>query len=73
LSVTSTTAVAKQLDKLVRKIAGDSEDAIVLERARAVAQADLELARVRRAKIALIERGSIRRGSPRRQRFELAI
>ena len=38
LSITSTAAFAKQLDKLVRKIAGDSEDAIVLERARAVAQ-----------------------------------
>ena len=58
LSITSTAAFAKQLDKLVRKIAGDSEDSIVLERARAVAQADLELARVRRAKVALIERAS---------------
>jgi hypothetical protein len=58
LSVTPTTAVAKQLDKLVRKIAGDSEDALVLERARAIAQAELDLARVRRAKVALIERAS---------------
>jgi len=58
LSITSTAAYAKQLDKLVREIAGDTEDAIVLERARAVAQAELELARVRRAKVALIERAS---------------
>ena len=29
LSITSTAAFAKQLDTLVRKIAGDSEDAIV--------------------------------------------
>jgi hypothetical protein len=58
LSVTSTAAYAKQLDKLARKIAGDTEDAITLERARAVAQADLELACVRRAKLALIERAS---------------
>ena len=58
LSVISTTAVAKQLDKLVRKIAGDSKDAMVLERARAIAQAELDLARVRRAKVALIERAS---------------
>jgi hypothetical protein len=29
LSVTSTTAVAKQVDKLVRKIAGNGEDAMV--------------------------------------------
>ena len=58
LNITSTAAVAKQLDKLARKIAGDSQDAIVLERARAIAQAELELARVRRAKVALIERAS---------------
>ena len=42
----------------MHKIAGDTEDEIVLERARAVAQAELELARVRRAKVALIERAS---------------
>jgi len=58
LSITSTAAFAKHLDRLVRKIAGDSEEAIVLERARAVAQAELELARVRRTKVALIERAS---------------
>jgi hypothetical protein len=58
LSITSTAAFAKQLDKLVRKIAGNTEDAIVLERARTIAQAELDLARVRRAKVALIERTS---------------
>jgi DNA-binding LacI/PurR family transcriptional regulator len=58
LSITSTAASAKQLDNLVRKIAGDTKDAIILERARAVAQAELDLARVRQAKIALIERAS---------------
>jgi hypothetical protein len=58
LSISSTAEFAKQLDKLVHKIAGDTEDAIVLERARAVAQSELELARVRRAKVALIERAS---------------
>jgi hypothetical protein len=57
LNITSA-AFAKQLDKLVREIAGDSKDAIVLERARAIAQAELDLARVRRAKVALIERPS---------------
>ena len=57
LNITSA-AFAKQLDKLVREIAGDSKDAIVLERARAIAQAELDLARVRRAKVALIERAS---------------
>ena len=58
LSITSTAAYAKQLETLVREIAGDSKDAIVLERARAIAQAELDLARVRRAKVALIERAS---------------
>src|SRR5262245_23142736 len=58
LNIISTAAFAKQLDKLVREIAGDSEDTIVLERARAIAQAELDLARVRRAKVALIERAS---------------
>ena len=58
LSITSTAAFAKELDSLVREIAGDTEDPITLEHARAVAQADLELARVRRAKVALIERAS---------------
>src|SRR5262249_34770348 len=58
LSITSTAAYAKQLAKLAREIAGDSKDAIVLERARTIAQAELDLARVRRAKVALIERAS---------------
>ena len=66
LSINSTAEYAKQLDKLVREIAGDSEDAIVLERARAIAQAELELARVRRAKLSarLRSENSIHRGSP---------
>src|SRR6266540_2399989 len=55
-SITSTAAYAKQLDKLVREIAGDTKDAILLERARAIAQAELELARVRRVKVVFIER-----------------
>src|SRR5262249_40176888 len=58
LSITSTAAVSKQLDKLVRKIAGNTDDAIVLERARAIEEAELELARGRRAKVALIQRAS---------------
>jgi len=41
---------------LRRTVNGDSEDAIMLEPARAIAQAELDLARVRRAKVALIER-----------------
>jgi hypothetical protein len=56
LNITSTAAFAEQLDKLVRKIAGNTDDAITLERAREIAQAELDLARVRRAKVALIQR-----------------
>src|SRR5262245_36080473 len=56
LSITSTATFAKQLDRLGREIAGDSKEPIVLECARAVAQAELELVRVRRAKVAVIER-----------------
>jgi hypothetical protein len=56
--ITSTAALAKLLDKLARKIAGDTKDPILLERARAVAQAQFDLARVRQAKAALIERAS---------------
>jgi hypothetical protein len=44
LNITSTAVFAKQLDKLVREIAGDTEDAMLLERARAIAQAELDLA-----------------------------
>ena len=58
LSITSSAASAKQLEKLVRKIAGNTENPILLERAHALAQAELDLARVRRAKVALIERAS---------------
>jgi hypothetical protein len=55
LSLTSTAAIAKRLDKLARKIAGGSKNEIVLEHARAAAQAELDLARVRQIKIALIK------------------
>ena len=58
LSIVSTSEYAKQLETLARKIAGDIKDAVKLERARTIAQAELELARVRRAKVALIERAS---------------
>jgi len=56
LSITSSAAFVKQLDSLARKIAGRSKDAVQIEHARAAAQAELDLARVRRAKVALIER-----------------
>jgi hypothetical protein len=56
LSVTSSAAFAKQLHTLARKIAGRTKDAVQIEHARSAAQAELVLARVRRAKVALIER-----------------
>lgn len=56
LSLTSSAAFAKRLDELARKIAGDSKSEIILEYARAAAQAELDLARVRQVKVALIER-----------------
>jgi hypothetical protein len=56
LSITLNPAFAQQLEKLARKIAGATDDARVVESARVVAQAELELARVRRAKVALIAR-----------------
>lgn len=54
LSLTSA-AFAKCVDRLARKIAGDSKSEIILEHARAAAQATLDLARVRQVKMALIE------------------
>jgi hypothetical protein len=56
LSITLNPAFAQQLEKLARKIAGATDDARVVESARVVAQAELELARVRRAKVELIAR-----------------
>jgi hypothetical protein len=58
LSLTSSAAIAKRLDALARKIAGNSKDEITLEHARTAAQAELDLARVRQVKVALIERAS---------------
>jgi hypothetical protein len=56
LSISSIATCAPEVERLARKIAGDAEHEIILERARAIAEAELDLARVRRAKIALIER-----------------
>jgi hypothetical protein len=55
-SISSSAGSAKQLNKLARKIAGRAEEPILLEHARAAAQAELDLARVRRVKVALIGR-----------------
>jgi hypothetical protein len=58
VSLTSSAVFAKRLDELARKIAGDSKNEIIFQHARAAAQAELDLARVRQVKIALIERVS---------------
>ncbi|MGE9009925.1 hypothetical protein ACO2JO_15180 [Leptospira interrogans] len=47
-----------QVEKLAHRLAGNNQSAIVHKFARVVAEADLELARVRRVKAALIERAS---------------
>jgi hypothetical protein len=52
----SSAAVLAKREKLARRIAGNCQATIVLEFARAAAEADLKLADVRRVKIALIQR-----------------
>ena len=56
LSLTSSAAIAKRLDVLARKIACNIKNEIILEHARAAAHAELDLARIRQVKVALIER-----------------
>jgi len=46
----------KDIEALARKIAGNSTDVVVLECARTFAQAELDLARIRRLKVALVSR-----------------
>ena len=58
LSLTSSAAIAKRLDALARKLAGNSKNENILEHSRTAAQAELDLARVRQVKVALIERAS---------------
>jgi hypothetical protein len=46
----------REVETLARQIAGDTADQLTIEHARDAAAAELELARVRRVKVALIER-----------------
>jgi hypothetical protein len=46
----------KYIERLTRKIAGASTDIVTLEYARTLAQAEFDLAQIRRAKVALISR-----------------
>jgi hypothetical protein len=52
----SNAAFDREVATLARQFAGDTEDKLTIERARDAAEAELELARVRRFKVALIER-----------------
>src|SRR4051812_36304213 len=54
----SSSALAEQVEKLAREIAGSVEDPILLRYARDAAYAEIDLAGVRRIKVALIERVS---------------
>jgi hypothetical protein len=47
---------AEQVEKLAREIAGAGADAIILEQARSIAQAQLDLTQIRRMRISLIQR-----------------
>jgi hypothetical protein len=50
--------LAPQLETRAHKIAGNSDDALTLEAAREIVQAELDLAQVRRAKVALDRAGT---------------
>src|SRR3954453_8612384 len=54
----SSATLAEQVEKLAREIAGSTDDAILLQYARDAAYAEIDLARVRRIKGALIQRVS---------------
>jgi len=58
----SSPELTRQLDERARQIASDTNDEYDLEAARTVAEAELELARVRRIKVGLIERVSVMGG-----------
>jgi hypothetical protein len=47
---------AKRVEKLARRIAGNSANFVILEHARSAAEAEFGLARVRQVKVALIQR-----------------
>jgi hypothetical protein len=54
--VTVNATRVKQIERLARKIAGAAPDIVALEWARAIAQAEFDLAQIRRVKVALISR-----------------
>lgn len=58
VSLNSSAAFAKQIEKLAWKIVGNTDNKIVVEYARDAAQAAIDLARIRRVRVAFIERAS---------------
>lgn len=54
--VTTAAERVKYIQRLARKIAGASTDIVTLEHARTLAQAEFDLAQIRRARVALISR-----------------
>ena len=56
LSLPSSAATEKQIDKLSCKIVGHTKSEIILQYARDAAEAQLELEHIRKVKIALVER-----------------
>jgi hypothetical protein len=69
---TSSAALAQHVEKLAFQIAGNTQDEIALDLARAAAAAMLELERVRRVKLAMIERASAFGGLVVPKRFRTA-
>ena len=55
-SVISSAERTKRIERLARRIAGNATDVVILECALDAAQAELDLAQIRRVKVALIER-----------------
>jgi hypothetical protein len=58
LGLPSSSAIEKEIDKLSHKIAGHAKSEAVLRWARDAAEAEFELERIRKIKVALIERAS---------------
>jgi hypothetical protein len=55
LSITASATLGQELENRARQIAAESDGAITLGRARAIVEPELDLARMRRLKVALIE------------------
>ncbi len=55
-ATTSSAKCAKGVERLACAIAGDTSDVIILEHARTAAEAEFDLAQIRRVKVAIIER-----------------